>query len=232
MIGNPTNEQGRTLEGVMGDCKSLFQLPVHRMLIGGCWEEPRWDGMEDRDGQTCSYRREVKSKASGFVSFSSQPLSSWHTCVRMQLEIHYSGLGFPLVSGNSGNYNCQCSVWPSSAPWNVAQPKTMGCVMQWGGQDCFTDSQQTQKKQFLLLPEAGPTTAGMALGSVPQGRCHNFGCRSSLLTDYEADAKTCMYVHKGKASRLLAGRVTTITHRIINGVNSDKLISHFIHWNY
>lgn len=36
MIGNPTNEQGRTLEGVMGDCKSLFQLPVHRMLIGGC----------------------------------------------------------------------------------------------------------------------------------------------------------------------------------------------------
>lgn len=41
--------------------------------------------------------------------------------------------------------------------------------------------------------------------------------------------KPCMYVHKGKAPRLLAGRVTTITHRIINGVNSDKLISHFIH---
>lgn len=203
----------------------------------GCWLEAAershggmgWKTEMDRHS---SYRREVKSKASGFVSFSSQPLSSWHTCVRMQLEIHYSGLGFPLGSGNSGSYNCQCSVWPSSAPWNVAQPKTMGCVMQWGGQDCFTDSQQTQKKQFLLLPEAGPTTAGMALGSVPQGRCHNFGSRSSLLTDFEADAKTCMYVHKGKAPRLLAGRVTTITHRIINGVNSDKLISHFIHWNY
>lgn len=41
--------------------------------------------------------------------------------------------------------------------------------------------------------------------------------------------KPCMYMRKGKAPRLLAGRVTTITHRIINGVNSDKLISHFIH---
>ena len=77
MIGNHTNKQGRTLEGVMGDCKSLFQLLVYSI---GCWLEAaeRRDGgmewMTEIDGHSC-YRREVKSKVSGCVSFSSQPLS-------------------------------------------------------------------------------------------------------------------------------------------------------------
>lgn len=43
-----------------------------------------WMTEMDRHG---SNRREVKSKASGCVSFSSQHLSPWKHCVRMQLEM-------------------------------------------------------------------------------------------------------------------------------------------------
>lgn len=125
----------------------------------------------------------------------------------------------------------QCVAQLSPLEHGTAQEDGLCDVVRWPGllHRFSTGTEKTDFGASRSRSRSGPTTAGMALGSVPQGGCYNFGSHSSLLTDHEADAKTCMYVHKGKAPRLLAGRVTTITHRIINGVNSDKLISHFIH---
>lgn len=72
-----------------------------------------------------SYRREAKKVWLCFFLF-----PTFVTPTHFKDAAHYSGLGFLVVSGNSGTYNCQCSVWPSSALWNMAQHKTMGCVMQ------------------------------------------------------------------------------------------------------
>lgn len=44
----------------------------------------------------------------------------------------------------------------------------------------------------------------MALGSVPQGGCRNFGSHSPLLIDHEADAKTPHVCTKGENSQAVS----------------------------